>query len=105
MFPRIDYVHWIHARIEAATHDLGSSDLRPEAGDPDRVVPARLADLPTPEEGLRTLVAAAAWDEGVLVVPGRFFGASEGVRVSLGGPLEEMEAAPAAFGGALDRVV
>jgi aspartate/methionine/tyrosine aminotransferase len=72
VFPRIDYVHWIHARIEAATHDLGSSDLRPEAGDPDRVVPARLADLPTPEEGLRTLVAAA-YDvdaERVLVTPG-----------------------------------
>jgi len=72
VFPRIEYVDWIRPRIEAATHDLGSSDLRPEAGDSNRVVPAGLADRPTPEEGLRPLVAAA-YDvdaEQVLVTPG-----------------------------------
>jgi aspartate/methionine/tyrosine aminotransferase len=72
VFPRIEYVHWILPRIAAATHDLGSSDLRPEAGDPDRVIPARLADLPTPEADLRTLVAGAYGVEAdrVLVTPG-----------------------------------
>lgn len=72
MFPRIDYVHWILTRIEAATHDLGSSDLRPEAGDGDRVIPRRLADLPTPDADLRTLVAEAYGvdTEWVLVTPG-----------------------------------
>ena len=72
MFPRIDYVHWILPRIEAATHDLGSSDLRPESGGGDRVVPPRLADLPTPGADLRTLVAEAYGvdAEQVLVTPG-----------------------------------
>jgi aspartate/methionine/tyrosine aminotransferase len=72
VFPRIEYVHWILPRIEAATHDLGSSDLRPEAGEPDRVIPARLADLPTPEADLRTLVAEAYGVDvdRVLVTPG-----------------------------------
>lgn len=59
MFPRIDYVDWILPRIETAVHDLGSSDLYPEPGAGDRVVPPRLADLPTPEADLATLVAEA----------------------------------------------
>ena len=59
MFPRIEYVEWILPRVEAATHDLGSSDLRSGTDERDRVVPPRLADLPTPETGLRTLLAEA----------------------------------------------
>ncbi|MFC7137063.1 pyridoxal phosphate-dependent aminotransferase [Halobaculum litoreum] len=47
-------------------------------------------------------VAAAAWDAGVLVVPGRFFGLDEGVRVSLGRTPDDCEAALAAFGAVLD---
>jgi len=47
-------------------------------------------------------LAAVADREGVLVVPGRFFGVSDAVRVSLGRSPAEMEAALAAFGRALD---
>jgi aspartate/methionine/tyrosine aminotransferase len=72
VFPRIEYVEWIHSRVEAATHDLGSSDLRSEGGDRDRVAPARLADLPTPDADLRTLLAEAYGvdTDRVLVTPG-----------------------------------
>jgi aspartate/methionine/tyrosine aminotransferase len=72
VFPPIEYVHWILPRIEAAVHDLGSSDLRPEAGGDGEVVPPRLADLPTPGASLRELVADAYGvdAERVLVTPG-----------------------------------
>ncbi|XVH31568.1 pyridoxal phosphate-dependent aminotransferase [Haloferacaceae archaeon DSL9] len=47
MFPPIEYVEWIHGRFAEATHDLGSSDLRPIDGDGSpRVIPRRLRDLP-----------------------------------------------------------
>ncbi|MEF8788582.1 MAG: aminotransferase class I/II-fold pyridoxal phosphate-dependent enzyme [Haloarculaceae archaeon] len=86
MFPRIEYVDWIVPRIEAATHDLGSSDLHPEAGDRDRIVPPRLADLPTPDDGLRTLVAAAYGvdAERVLVTPGASAANAIAAAVALG---------------------
>jgi len=72
VFPRIDYVHWIHPRTESASHDLGSSDLRSESGHPDRVAPPRLTDRPTPEADLRTLLGEAYGvdAERVLVTPG-----------------------------------
>ena len=58
MFPRIDYVDWVLPRIEAAEHDLGSSDLSPEEPtEPDAVVPPRLADRETPDRTVRSLVA------------------------------------------------
>ncbi|MXR40874.1 aminotransferase class I/II-fold pyridoxal phosphate-dependent enzyme [Halobaculum sp. WSA2] len=47
-------------------------------------------------------VSEAAWDAGVLVVPGRFFGMREGVRVSLGRAPDDCEAALEAFGRVLD---
>ncbi|POG57204.1 pyridoxal phosphate-dependent aminotransferase [Haloferax marisrubri] len=47
-------------------------------------------------------VADAAWDRGVLVVPGRFFDAPESFRISLGGDPEAMSEALSAFGDALD---
>ncbi|QZX98933.1 pyridoxal phosphate-dependent aminotransferase [Halobaculum rubrum] len=47
-------------------------------------------------------VSEAAWDAGVLVVPGRFFGMSDGVRVSLGRAPDDCEAALDAFGRVLD---
>jgi aspartate/methionine/tyrosine aminotransferase len=58
VFPRIDYVDWVLPRIEAARHDLGSSDLHPD-GPPDRtsVVPSRLADRETPDRTVRSFVA------------------------------------------------
>jgi aspartate/methionine/tyrosine aminotransferase len=48
-------------------------------------------------------VAAAAWEAGVLVVPGRFFDAPDRVRVSLGRSPERGAAALRAFGEVLDR--
>ncbi|KTG30732.1 pyridoxal phosphate-dependent aminotransferase [Haloferax profundi] len=47
-------------------------------------------------------VADAAWERGVLVVPGRFFDAPEAFRVALGGTPEEMAAALDVFGEVLD---
>ncbi|MGB9986042.1 pyridoxal phosphate-dependent aminotransferase [Salarchaeum japonicum] len=44
-----------------------------------------------------------AWENGLLVVPGRFFGDSERVRVSLGLAPNEMAAALDTFGDVLDR--
>jgi len=49
-------------------------------------------------------VSETAWDAGVLVVPGRFFGMDEGVRVSLGRAPEDCEAALEAFGRVLDEL-
>jgi aspartate/methionine/tyrosine aminotransferase len=48
-------------------------------------------------------LAAAAWDEGVLVVPGRFFDDSERVRVSLGRSPESCSAALDTLGAVLDQ--
>ncbi|MFC7096096.1 pyridoxal phosphate-dependent aminotransferase [Halobaculum marinum] len=47
-------------------------------------------------------VSQAAWEAGVLVVPGRFFGLDEGVRVSLGRDPEDCAAALDAFSAVLD---
>ncbi|MFC7070337.1 pyridoxal phosphate-dependent aminotransferase [Halobaculum lipolyticum] len=47
-------------------------------------------------------VSEAAWDAGVLVVPGRFFGLDEGVRVSLGRDPDDCADALTAFGAVLD---
>ena len=49
-------------------------------------------------------VSEAAWDAGVLVIPGRFFGMDDGVRVSLGRSPDDCEAALAAFGRVLDEL-
>ena len=47
-------------------------------------------------------VAETAWDRDLLVVPGRFFGAPDAVRVSLGGDPDAMGDALSAFGTLLD---
>jgi aspartate/methionine/tyrosine aminotransferase len=59
-FERIEYLHWIHGRPEAATYDLGSSDLRGAGPLQSGVVPDRLAGLPDPdpETELGELLAA-----------------------------------------------
>jgi aspartate/methionine/tyrosine aminotransferase len=49
-------------------------------------------------------LAAAAWEEGVLVVPGRFFGAPDGVRVALGHPPDRCAAALSALDAALEAL-
>ncbi len=47
-------------------------------------------------------VAEAAWDADILVVPGRFFDKSEGIRLSAGRDTEEVEAGLEALGSVLD---
>ena len=47
-------------------------------------------------------VAEAAWDDGILVVPGRFFDEPDSVRVSLGRDPAHCEDALSAFGSVLD---
>ncbi|MEF8801996.1 MAG: pyridoxal phosphate-dependent aminotransferase [Halolamina sp.] len=47
-------------------------------------------------------LAEAAWDAGILVVPGRFFGIPEGIRLSAGRDTDEVRAGLEAFGELLD---
>lgn len=47
-------------------------------------------------------LAEAAWDAGILVVPGRFFDMSEGIRLSAGRDTDEVRAGLEAFGELLD---
>jgi aspartate/methionine/tyrosine aminotransferase len=49
-------------------------------------------------------VSEAAWEEGVLVVPGRFFGDERAVRISLGGDPAAMADGLGAFGRVLDTL-
>jgi aspartate/methionine/tyrosine aminotransferase len=71
VFPDIDYLAWIEGRPEAATHDLGSSDLRPVTGG--SVVPAMLDGLPDQPQTTVETQLAERYDvqpEQVLVTPG-----------------------------------
>lgn len=74
MFPTIAYLDWIAGRPEAATHDLGSSDLRGRPSSGVGPVPDRLASLDDPpaSETVATLVAAEYGVDpaNVLVTPG-----------------------------------
>jgi aspartate/methionine/tyrosine aminotransferase len=47
-------------------------------------------------------LAAAAWDAGILVVPGRFFDMPDGIRLSAGRDTDEVRAGLEAFGDLLD---
>ena len=49
-------------------------------------------------------LAEAAWDAGVLVVPGRFFGAPSGIRISAGRSPEAVEAGLEALSEVLDEL-
>jgi aspartate/methionine/tyrosine aminotransferase len=49
-------------------------------------------------------VSEAAWEHGVLVVPGRFFGDERAVRISLGGAPPTMAEGLSAFGDVLDAL-
>ncbi|WP_049915068.1 pyridoxal phosphate-dependent aminotransferase [Haloferax mucosum] len=49
-------------------------------------------------------VSDAAWENGVLVVPGRFFDSPDAFRLSLGGNPDDMAAALNAFGTVLDEL-
>ncbi|MFB6266461.1 MAG: pyridoxal phosphate-dependent aminotransferase [Halodesulfurarchaeum sp.] len=77
MFPRIQYLEWMHGRPEQVTWDLGSSDLRRAH---DGVVPDRLEDLPPVRSDvpLETRIAAAYGPaiapEQVLVTSGASLG-------------------------------
>lgn len=49
-------------------------------------------------------LAEAAWNAGILVVPGRFFDMSEGIRLSAGRDTDEVRAGLEAFGELLDSL-
>ncbi|PSQ16935.1 pyridoxal phosphate-dependent aminotransferase [Halobacteriales archaeon QS_8_69_26] len=74
MFPRIDYLHWIEGRPDAATYDLGSSDLRGSGPLQEGPVPDRLADLPDPPDDVDLEGQVAdeygVGRESVLLAPG-----------------------------------
>lgn len=72
MFPDIAYLEWIDGRPEAATYDLGSSDLRRESADAREVVPPVLANVPAPDANVEELLADAygVEPENVLVTAG-----------------------------------
>lgn len=65
MFSTLPYLDWIRGRPEAATHDLGSSDLRSggHTTDPE-VVPPRLRGVPE-SDSERSVAAAVAAEYGV----------------------------------------
>jgi aspartate/methionine/tyrosine aminotransferase len=60
MFPSIAYLEWIEGRPAAATHDLGSSDLRPTPGG--EVEPAALDGLSAPADATLESLLADAYD-------------------------------------------
>ncbi|WP_458187902.1 pyridoxal phosphate-dependent aminotransferase [Haladaptatus sp. NG-WS-4] len=74
MFPDIAYLDWIFGKPADAEYDLGSSDLKRAAPDPNGVVPPRLVDLPEPPEDVDLQNSIAdAYDvkpENVLVTAG-----------------------------------
>lgn len=120
MFPNIDYLEWITGRPEAATHDLGSSDLRGRGGQRRGPVPGRLDGLDDPPSSV-TVEGLLADEYGVepsnvLVTPGASManalaiaaavdadGAGE-PRVLVEKPgYEPLSATPRAFGGRVHR--
>ncbi|WP_332899140.1 pyridoxal phosphate-dependent aminotransferase [Haladaptatus sp. CMSO5] len=74
MFPVISYLDWIAGRPEAATYDLGSSDLRTDTPSYTRVTPSVLSGLENPSEevSLESQIAAAygVSPENVLITAG-----------------------------------
>lgn len=94
MFPELAYLSWIEGRPAAATHDLASSDLRPDGPD-DAVVPGPLRDLPAPEEEL-SLEARLADRYGV---------STDSVLVTPGATAANVVAVAAALGTDGDRVL
>ncbi|WP_435347455.1 pyridoxal phosphate-dependent aminotransferase [Haloarchaeobius sp. HRN-SO-5] len=86
----------------ARNHDLLATFVEDRA-DLDGVVhPGSTFALVEPTVGDGDAVAEAAWEDGVLVVPGRFFDAPDAVRLSLGHTADDAAAALDAFGTVLD---
>lgn len=114
MLPELEYLSWIAGRPEAATHDLASSDLRPEGPD-DAVVPDPLRDLPAADGRSLEARLADRYDvspEAVLVTAGAtgaVFVAvatalADGERVLVESPgYEPHHATPAGLGATVDR--
>ena len=113
MFPEIAYLAWIEGRPGAASHDLGSSDLRPVTGG--TVVPAALEGLADPTETTVEALLADRYDVSagqVLVTPGASvanlvaaaatLGENDTVLVEKPG-YEPMWETPRALGATVDR--
>lgn len=115
MFPDIDYLAWIAGRPEAATHDLGSSDLRPVTGG--SVVPAAIEGLDAPEGTSLEALLADRYDvdtDQVLVTAGGSAANLVAAATTLDGEsgetvlvekpgYEPMWATPEALGAKVDR--
>jgi len=122
MFPRIEYLHWIDGRIEDATYDLATSDLRGSDAS-GGVVPDRLEDLPAPREDPdladRIADVYGVDAENVLVTSGTTMAnaIATGAALSVPGEIDDRErqvlvekpgyepllATPEAFGARVDR--
>jgi aspartate/methionine/tyrosine aminotransferase len=88
----------------ARNHDLLSRFVAGRDDVSGRVHPGCSYALLSHEAASGDAVVEAAWDRGVLVVPGRFFQRPDAVRVSLGRPPAETAAALTAFGDVLDSL-
>lgn len=86
----------------AANHERLAAFLERRDDLTGEVFPSCPYALLFPESADGDTVSQAAWDRDLLVVPGRFFGVTEGIRVSLGRAPEEMAAALDVLGGTLD---
>lgn len=119
MLPAVPYIDWIAGKPAAATHDLGSSDLRPST-DGVGVVPERLAERADLPEGTTLKESIAeVYDvppEHVLVTAGathaNFLAAAaamsdgDGDRVLVEKPgYQPLLATPKALGATVDRFV
>lgn len=111
MFPRIEYLHWIEGRPEAAEHDLGTTNQR--LGDPLE----RLGDRPDPADGVtleallaeaigvgesRVLVTAGATHANFLAIAAALDGSAGSVLVESPG-YEPLAATPQGFGATVHR--
>ncbi|MFC4358990.1 pyridoxal phosphate-dependent aminotransferase [Halobium salinum] len=116
MLPAVPYIDWIAGKPAAATHDLGSSDLRPTTAETG-VAPERLVDRPDPPAGTSlaeqvaelygvspecVLVTAGATHANFLAAAAALNGDDDHVLVEKPG-YQPLVATPAALGATVDR--
>ncbi|MFB6178086.1 MAG: aminotransferase class I/II-fold pyridoxal phosphate-dependent enzyme, partial [Halobaculum sp.] len=103
------FAHRDELLAESRAHCRRNHDLFRSFADRRDDVSVTLADgcpfgLLTHESADGDTVSEAAWAEDVLVVPGRFFGVDDSVRVSLGRNPDHCASALDALGDVLDEV-
>ncbi|HKL28753.1 MAG TPA: pyridoxal phosphate-dependent aminotransferase, partial [Natrialbaceae archaeon] len=118
MFPTIEYLEWMWGRPDAATHDLGSSDLH-GGRDDSGPIPERLRGLEDLDDGRRleemlslvydvspeaVLVTAGASTANALATAAAIERAGDDPRALIEKPgYEPLVATPEGFGAAIDR--